>query len=128
MIIKKIFFFVSFFFLGCNTFFHQKAKTEIKLKTLLKEYSYCKCLQSVYPNDLLFKNDISFTVYQEISEYAIMGEIEKKLDSISFEYAKSIKPSDIPDYNLGKSGLLSCFRFYHSKKLDSLIRVLIKNE
>jgi hypothetical protein len=99
---KKNIFFCKFLFFWRNTFFRQKAKTEINLKTLLKEYSYCKCLQSLYPNDLLFKNDISFTVYQEISDYAIMGEDAKKLDSISFEYAESIKPSDIPDYNLGK--------------------------
>jgi hypothetical protein len=89
----------------------------------LKEYALCSCIKYSFKDDTAIKNDLSFTVYKEITDYGNLA-VYRTMDSISKIAAFDIKPSQIADYNGKKALLLGCIEYYQSKKLDSIIRKL----
>ncbi len=89
----------------------------------LKEYALCSCIKYSFKDDTAIKNDLSFTVYKEITDYGNLP-IYRTIDSISRIAAFEIKPSQIADYNGKKALLLGCIEYYQGKKLDSTIRKL----
>jgi len=96
-----------------------------KFSELLKEYTYCKCiLYSI--KDSSIQNDISLSVYQELSNYQIVNTVANKLDSAARIAAGKIKPSQLADYNNKKAVFFECFQFYKSKELKKLINRLAR--
>jgi hypothetical protein len=93
-------------------------------RTLLKEYAYCKCFQYATGDTAFFRNDVSLSVYREISHY--YPEALDTIDSLSKQAALRIKPSIIADYGNRKAILQNCFLFYESKLVDSVVRRLDK--
>lgn len=89
-----------------------------------KEYALCSCLSLINKQDTAFQNDISKTVYVEITDYNRSGarNIYKAIDSLAYKAFHSIKPSQIADYEGRKPYMKSCIEFSQSKQLDSLIR------
>lgn len=87
----------------------------------LKDYALCSCLKLAANSDSL-KNDISFSILNELSDYN--AEALNKIDSLSKIVVAEIQPSQIVDYEGKKPYLLSCIEYYRSKRLDSLIKVL----
>jgi hypothetical protein len=90
----------------------------------LKEYAFCKCLEFASNDSVLFKEDISITVYKEIANYAL--NVFTSVDSLTMKAALAIKPSIIADYNHRKAIVSDCFIFFKSRQLDSLVRSMDK--
>lgn len=89
-------------------------------RQLLKEFAYCKCLENANLDSNIFKNDVSISVYQEISNYN--SEVYTEIESAAMKYAKNIKPPILSDYRNKKTIFLDCFAFYKSISLDSLVK------
>lgn len=90
----------------------------------MKEYALCSCLSLVGKQDTVFRNDISQSVYVEITDYNRTSDknIYKAVDSLSYKAFHSITPTQIADYEGKRTYLKSCIEFSQSKELDALIR------
>lgn len=86
----------------------------------LKEYAFCRCLQYASPDTALIQQEISASVYADISAYSL--NVYSVIDSISKEAARKIKPVIHEDYEGKKAIVLNCFIFYKSNQLDSLVK------
>lgn len=93
-------------------------------RQLLKEFAYCKCIENANLDSNVLKNDISISVYQEISNYN--SEVYAEIESAAIKFAKNIKPTILSDHRNKKTVFLDCFAFYKSKSLDSLIKIMDK--
>lgn len=112
-------FFIShLFLLGCTS------SRVTENRALIKEYAYCKCLQFALKDSVLFKKDLSISIYREIAHY--YEDAYDIVDSFSKKAAAGIMPSIIADHNGEKAVFKDCFLFYKSKELDSLIKKLNK--
>lgn len=89
----------------------------------MKEYALCSCLSLVGKQDTAFKNDISRSLYVEITDYSRNNDrnIYTAVDSLSYKAFNSITPALIADYEGKKPYMKSCIEFSQSKELDSLI-------
>jgi len=109
---------------------HTSKQERIESIKLAKKYAFINCLIYSYNNknlrDSIFKKDMSLGMLWDIGGSTIPY-IYKELDSITLEYAKTIKPSQITDYEQRKPTLYKCLDYYESKKTDSIIRNIIKN-
>jgi hypothetical protein len=114
---------ICLFLIGCETTWQSKNRS------LLKEYAFCKCLQFASNDSLKISEDLSISIYRDISHYDFS--IYDKIDSLAKAKAKSILPSIIADHEGRKAIILNCFEFYNSKSLDSIIKTfdnkMIKN-
>lgn len=110
-------FWVLLLITGCRTSKYSESRN------FLKQYAFCRCLAFAYEDSVYFrKNDISEWVYRDIARYN--GNVYDRIDSLSRIKARSIRPSIIADYEGKKAILLSCFEYYHSKILDSLVKTM----
>lgn len=105
---------ISLIALSCKTLKNNQ------YEKLLKEYAFCKCVESANEKDSIFKNDISKSIYIDIAHYNLNTYL--LIDSIAHVYALSIKPSIIYDHQGKRAIFLKCFEFFNSKTLDSLIK------
>ena len=87
----------------------------------LKDYALCCCLLYASKRDTLISNDISFSIYREISNYGD-DDVYKTIDSVSKKAASKIEPTQIADYNGKKPLLKGCIEYYNSMELDSLVK------
>ena len=129
---KKKFLLISFLVLtSCatnkshkiNNTKHTKKSDNIELA---KKYVFIKCLMYSYDNNLrdsIINKDMSLSMIWDIGDSIPF--IHKNLDSLSMDYAKSIKITQIKDYNQKKPILYKCLNYYKSKKTDSIIKNLI---
>ncbi len=90
-------------------------------RDLLKEYALCKCLYYANNKDSVVANDISISIYREISDYGDKS-VYDLTDSASKKAANAILPTQIADYDGKKPILMRCLEFYKSKSLDSLVK------
>lgn len=104
----------SFFFLTCCS-----SSKKLQNRDWLKEYAFCKCLEYA-TKDSFLSNDLSVSVYKEIANYD--PSVYQIIDSLSRKKALEILPSQIADYDGKKAILVSCFNFYKSKTLDSVVK------
>ncbi|SEB17031.1 Type VI secretion system (T6SS), amidase immunity protein [Pedobacter hartonius] len=90
----------------------------------MKEYALCSCLSLVGKQDTAFRNDISQTVYVEITDYSrtTKNNLYNAVDSLAYKAFNSITPTQIADYEGKKPYMMSCIEFSQSEELDSLIR------
>lgn len=133
---KKILFLILIIFLnscGVNESYTNNYSTKkegLDSIKLAKKYAFIKCLIYSYNNknlrDSIFKKDMSLGMLWDIGGSTIPY-IYKKLDSITLEYVKTIKPSQITDYEQRKPTLYKCLDYYESKKTDSIIRYIMRN-
>lgn len=110
---------------GCKVSKKQGEASVFKEKRQwVKEYALCSCLSLISKQDRALQNDISKTVYVEITDYDRSGtrNIYKAIDSLAYKTFLSIEPSQIADYEGRKPYMKSCIEFSKSKQLDSLIR------
>lgn len=112
---------------GNKLYLDDKSQAQMSKSVLYKQYALCHCIKVAYKDDSINLKDISEAIYQELSDYTIMGEKARMLDSFSVAKAKQIKPSQIADYNGRRAVLSDCIQFYHSKQLDSLVKRLIRD-
>lgn len=123
---KKIFVYTQFLltivFTSCNYKTKNLAKQEsvANKHKWLKDYALCSCIKYCFKEDTIIKNDLSFAVYHEISDYS-NATIYRTIDSLSKDAALNIEPSQIADHNGRKALLQGCINFYESKKLDSIV-------
>lgn len=89
-------------------------------RQLLKEFAYCKCIENANLDSTVFQNDVSISIYKEISNYN--SEVFTEIESAAMKFAKNIKPPMLSDYKNKKTIFLDCFVFYKSKSLDSLVK------
>jgi hypothetical protein len=87
----------------------------------LKQYAFCSCIKYCFNKDTDIKNDLSFTVYYQITDYP---KIYQTIDSLAKKASLNIQPSQITDYNHKKALLQGCIDFYESKQLDSTVKNL----
>jgi len=134
---KKILFLILILFLNScgvsesyTTNNHPTKKEGLDSIKLAKKYAFIQCLIYSYNNrnliDSIFKKDMSLGMLWDIGNNSIPY-IYKELDSITFEYVKTIKPSQITDYEQRKPTLYKCLDYYGSKKTDSIIRYIMRN-
>ncbi|NCI50890.1 hypothetical protein GWC95_13205 [Sediminibacterium roseum] len=111
----KLFFFLASLLLSiaCKTIRNAESRT------LLKEYALCKCVEYASA-DGLFSNDISRTVYRDVSRYDL--DVYDEIDVFSKTYARKIQPSVIADHEGKKAAFFECFKFFKSRSLDSLAK------
>ena len=110
---------------GCKVRKNEAMEATLKeRRQWMKEYALCSCLSLVGKQDTAFRNDISLSVYVEITDYSRVTykNIYRAVDSLSSKAFRSITPSQIADYEGKKPYMMSCIEFSQSKKLDSLIR------
>lgn len=90
----------------------------------MKEYALCSCLSLIAKQDTAIQDDISKSIYVEITDYTRTDKnnIYNAVDSLASKAIKSINPTQIADYEGRKPYMKSCIEFYQSKELDSLIR------
>jgi hypothetical protein len=112
-------FIIQLVIVGCGT-----SKQLKENRTLLKEYAFCKCFQYASGDTAFFRNDVSLSVYREISNYYADG--LNAIDSLSRHAALRIEPSIIADHDNKKTVFKDCFLFYKSRLLDSVVRSLDK--
>lgn len=90
---------------------------------MLKNLALCNCIQYISHDDTI-KNDISTSIFMELSDFN--PKVWKSIDSLSAVAASEVQPSQIADYNGQKPYLKGCIDFYHSKRLDSLVKTFNK--
>lgn len=88
-------------------------------RSFLKEYAFCQCVQYA-TGDSFHTEDISKGIYRDIAKYD--PEVYDELDSFSKQKALTILPSAVADHEGKKAVFFNCFRFFHSKELDSMVR------
>ncbi|MGN6398343.1 MAG: hypothetical protein ACTHMI_22415 [Mucilaginibacter sp.] len=89
----------------------------------LKQYALCSCIKYSFKSDTAIANDLSFSIYREISDYGYLA-VYSGIDSLAKHAALAIKPSPIADYNHKKALLNGCINFYESTQLDSVVKAL----
>jgi len=110
---------------GCKVNKDDTKETILKeRRQWMKEYALCNCVSLVGKQDTAFRNDISQSVYVEITDYSRSSDknIYNAVDSLSHKALHSVTPSQIADYEGKKPYMKSCIEFSQSKELDSLIR------
>ncbi|HEY8928350.1 MAG TPA: hypothetical protein VIM55_04115 [Mucilaginibacter sp.] len=103
----------------------QDTTYQVKYK-LFKEYALCSCMKYAFKDDTIMQNDISFTIYHQITDES--PEWYKSIDSLSKIAASRIEPSQIADYNGKKPRLQGCITYAQGMQLDSLLRSLDKKK
>ncbi len=116
-----------FFSISCHRNTNEEKLNNLKDSTIqnkhkwLKEYALCSCIKYSLKNDTSLKNDLSFVIYKEITDYGNPS-VYQIIDSASSQVAINIKPSQVADYNKKKAFLNGCIEYYQSEKLDSLVK------
>lgn len=116
---------ILLFTAGCKVNKSDTNETVLKeRRQWMKEYALCNCVSLVGKQDTVFRNDISQSVYVEITDYSRNSEknIYNAVDSLSYKAFHRITPAQIADYEGKKPYIKSCIEFSQSKELDSLIR------
>ena len=85
----------------------------------LKDYAFCNCVSYALEKDSSIQNDISITVYHDISNYT--KDAYDLIKDVAKSASDSIKPSVIFDHENKRGVLKSCLLFQRSKYLDSIV-------
>ncbi|MCJ8208946.1 type VI secretion system amidase immunity protein Tai4 [Mucilaginibacter sp. RS28] len=116
-------------FSSCHAWF---AKDETKKdlappqqREWLKQIALCDCLKHAFPKEDCIKNDVSFSILAEFTDFR-QHNTYQLIDSLAKLAVKNIEPAQPADYEGKKPYMLGCIDFYHSKSLDSLIKVIEK--
>jgi hypothetical protein len=96
---------------------HDKLKDD---KEKLKKLGLCTCLYESNPNSDFWMNEGSANGYVQMSNISI--------DAIEIvgQRAKEFSKRKYPSYADKDLTVMKCLDFYHSKELDSLVTVLVK--
>ena len=122
---KELIYILILFFLigGCVSAKTKSNTINIKeQRENLKGYAFCNCVYFALPKDSAIQNDISITVYHDITLYT--QNAYNLVRKVAKNYSDSIKPSVIGDHENKRGVLIDCMRFHQSNYLDSLVRTL----
>lgn len=101
---------------------HSKRRYILKQRELLKGFAFCNCVLNAIKEDTVIQNDISGSIYLNISFYD--DSAYSVIARLARNTAAAIKPPTYVDY-LGKHTILyECNRFQNGKFLDSVVRTL----
>ncbi len=125
---KSLFLFLLvIIFSGCSKIYYSEEHRFIPNKVLLKQYSFCRRLESAYPNDSSLQNDYSRGVLFNISNFSFTPEMSSELDEFSDSFAGTISPPQLEDFRGKTTAILQCLHFYESRSLDSFVSRLLKD-
>ncbi|GAA4105209.1 hypothetical protein [Mucilaginibacter panaciglaebae] len=133
--IVSISLFYCFVAISCKTI-EPYDSSELSERTY-RDYVLYRCLEKGLDAKVLFSNDLSIGIYDELSEGTISnGEIAQYLDSLVARRVKSIffppkLPPDLegdvaPRTEGRKAIFMSCINYYNSKELRNDIKKVMK--
>lgn len=123
LLFATIFFVV--FCLGCKSI--KDESSDADREKYYKDYFLAKCITLAFGKDSVFLQDISFTVYNELTDYVTLTSHGDKLDSLAQNFVDSIKPYQLEDYEGKRPIFLQTIRYYNSKELSSEIKKIVKS-
>ncbi|TXH59941.1 MAG: hypothetical protein E6Q89_01570, partial [Bacteroidia bacterium] len=92
---KFIWIYILIFFVSCKAY---RETGKVDINNIYLDYIFYKSLNYAYKNDSIFINDISSSVYMDLSGSSILEELGEFLDSEEKRRASSVEPIDYIDY------------------------------